>query len=241
MLLNELAERIRSQRRKRGLKQIDIAHALQVSPQAVSKWEQGENAPDIAILGALAQLLGVSTDYLLGLHAENQDVFEATVFASSVQGAFRKSLAMSARDFAAWANGFFFQLTEAVLRHDGVPLKYMGDGFLCFFSGSRHAERAVEATRRARTVVSEALKIGLSSGEIYLGSMGHPDYARPDIMGEAVNLAFLTMEWAEASTKSGVAATRSVADQIPPAALVGRAHQVTFKGVANAVKVYEIK
>lgn len=240
MLLNDLGERIRTQRKKRGLKQIDLAHALQVSAQAVSKWELGENAPDIAILGTLATLLGVSTDWLLGLGGGHRDVFEATVLASSVQGAFRRSQGMLARDFAAWANGFFFQLTEAVLRHDGVPVKYMGDGFLCFFSGPNHAARAVEAARQAREMVNEAVKIGLSSGEIYLGSIGHPDYAGRDIMGEAVNLAFLAMDWAESSTRSGIAATRSVVDGLPGSPVVGKEKQLDFKGVANAVKVYEI-
>ena len=53
MLLSELGQRIRDRRERLGLKQHDVAHALQVSPQAVSKWERGENGPDLAILGAL--------------------------------------------------------------------------------------------------------------------------------------------------------------------------------------------
>ena len=65
LLIDGLGDRIRRQREKRGIKQQDIAHALQVSPQAVSKWERGENAPDISLLGPLARLLGVSTDWLL--------------------------------------------------------------------------------------------------------------------------------------------------------------------------------
>ncbi|MFC1735863.1 helix-turn-helix domain-containing protein, partial [Candidatus Hydrogenedentota bacterium] len=57
MLLEELGNRIRSQRKKRGLKQRDVANALQISPQAVSKWERGENAPDVGMLSSLARLL----------------------------------------------------------------------------------------------------------------------------------------------------------------------------------------
>jgi len=101
MLLEDLGNRIRSQRERLGLKQHDVAHALQVSPQAVSKWERGENAPDIAILGALAKLLGVSTDWLLDTYGEGLDVFEATVFASSVTGAYEKSLQMAASSSCA--------------------------------------------------------------------------------------------------------------------------------------------
>jgi transcriptional regulator with XRE-family HTH domain len=136
MLLSELGQRIRSRRERLGLKQLDIANALQISPQAVSKWERGENSPDIAILGALSKLLGVSTDWLLDTYRDGLDEFDATVFTSTVLGAYAKSLRMKAGEFAVWANGFLMQLTEVVLRYDGIPIKYMGDAFLCFFSGS---------------------------------------------------------------------------------------------------------
>jgi class 3 adenylate cyclase len=214
MFLQDLAKKIRGRREKRGLKQQDVANALNISPQAVSKWERGENAPDIAVLAPLARLLDVSVDWLLTPEREQRDTFEATVLTTSVSGAHQRSLGMSPRDFAFWANGLFHQLTEMVLRQDGVPIKYMGDRFLCFFSGSNHARRAVELALQAEAVVTDDLKVGLSTGEIYLGSVGHPDYARPDIMGEVVNIAFLTMEWAEANAPSGIAVTAAVIESL---------------------------
>ena len=42
MNLDDLAERIRAQREKRGLRQNDLASALQVSLRAGSKWERAE-------------------------------------------------------------------------------------------------------------------------------------------------------------------------------------------------------
>ncbi|MFM1919533.1 MAG: hypothetical protein RLZZ303_1167, partial [Candidatus Hydrogenedentota bacterium] len=83
MNLAILGKRIRALREKRGLKQNDIANALQISPQAVSKWERGENAPDISVWLSLSQLLGVSCDALLG-RTEAEDTFEATVFCTSL-------------------------------------------------------------------------------------------------------------------------------------------------------------
>ena len=45
-MFNEaVGHRIKEQRKKLGLKQHDIANALQISPQAVSKWERGEKTP----------------------------------------------------------------------------------------------------------------------------------------------------------------------------------------------------
>lgn len=241
MLLSELGQRVRSQRERLGLKQNDIANALQVSPQAVSKWERGENGPDIATLGPLARLLGVSTDWLLGAHGENQDVFDATVFTSTVVGAYEKSLQMEAREFATWANGFLFQLTEAVLRHDGVPLRYMGDAFLCFFSGVHHQLRAARAATLAQRLIGENLVIGLSSGEIYLGAMGHPDYTHPDITGKVVNIAFLAREWAETNIQKGIAATQSVANNLDGAFEITQTTEINFRGIENPVSVSEIQ
>ena len=60
-----LGKRIAMLRRQKGLKQEDLANELDVSPQAVSKWENDQTCPDISLLPRLAQLLGVSVDELL--------------------------------------------------------------------------------------------------------------------------------------------------------------------------------
>ena len=45
--------------------QIELAEKLNYSDKAVSKWERGESIPDIGVLKAIADLFGVSLDYLL--------------------------------------------------------------------------------------------------------------------------------------------------------------------------------
>lgn len=62
---NTIGKRISALRREKGLKQEDIAQALGVSSQAVSKWENDQSCPDISLLPKLARLLGVSVDTLL--------------------------------------------------------------------------------------------------------------------------------------------------------------------------------
>ena len=53
-------------RKEKGLTQDDIALKVNISPQAVSKWENEISMPDVSILGDLADILGVSLDELLG-------------------------------------------------------------------------------------------------------------------------------------------------------------------------------
>lgn len=60
-----LGKRIAALRKEKGLKQDDLARVLEVSPQAVSKWETDQTCPDISLLPELAKLLGVSVDVLL--------------------------------------------------------------------------------------------------------------------------------------------------------------------------------
>ena len=247
MFLKDLGNRIRAQREKRGLKQQDIANALDISPQAVSKWERGENAPDVTVLSPLARLLGVSVDWLLAAHEEGKDTFEASVLSSSIRGAHKKATGMRPRDFALWANGVFYQLTEITLRHEGVPVKYMGDQYLCFFSGQNHAVRALETALSVKSMIAEDIRIGLSCGEIYLGSVGHPDYARPDVMGPVVNLAFLTQEWADQHTKSGLAMTQAIYDKLAHNdrftrdVRFSKRQLVQFKGAEDEVTLYEVR
>ena len=59
--------------------QSELAVLLSVSPQAVSRWENGQAFPDITLLPLLAKYLNVSIDELMGLEASKGQLF--TTFA----------------------------------------------------------------------------------------------------------------------------------------------------------------
>lgn len=61
----DLGERIYALRTARGLSQTDLADALEVSRQSVSKWETGASVPELDKLMRLSQLFGVSLDELV--------------------------------------------------------------------------------------------------------------------------------------------------------------------------------
>ena len=69
-----IGKRIAALRREKNLKQDDLAQMLEVSPQAVSKWENDQTCPDISLLPKLAKILGVSVDELLSGKQELQPV-----------------------------------------------------------------------------------------------------------------------------------------------------------------------
>lgn len=60
-----LADKIMNERKKNGWSQEELADQLGVSRQSVSKWEGGQAIPDLQKILKMAELFGVSTDYLL--------------------------------------------------------------------------------------------------------------------------------------------------------------------------------
>lgn len=226
MDLTELGARIKKRRELRGLRQSDLASALRVSPQAISKWERAENAPDIVVLVPLARLLDVSVEWLLGGSPVERETFDAVVLVTEIEGYRARSEAVGPRALAAWVNGVHHTVTECLRHFDGVPVKALGDGALAFFSGPTMAERAASAALRARDLV-DGLRVALHAGPIYLGSIGHPDYAAPDILGAAVNTTFLLLPHVRACA-SRVGASGALAAQLSSSHEVRRVASVAI-------------
>lgn len=238
--LKTLGKRIKDYRQKRSLTQSDIASALQISAQAVSKWERGENAPDIHLLVGLSRLLDVTLDSLLGANSAENHTFPATVFCTSLNGFAERAAELPPREVAELANGVFYPLTEALLRYDGIPVKYVGDGFLGFFTGVAHQERAFDAAIRAKKIMNKSeLVIVLNSGEIYLGTIGHPDYSRSDIIGQTVNTAFLAMPWVAKNCRTGIGILSSTAGALMNEGLLRQLTDIVVQGSDEPIMIFE--
>lgn len=69
-----LADKIIRERKRLGLSQEELAEKMNVSRQAVSKWEGNQSIPEIEKILQLSSLFGVTTDYLLKDHME---IYEA--------------------------------------------------------------------------------------------------------------------------------------------------------------------
>lgn len=69
----QLGEKIRTLRKSRNISQEVLAQYLGVSFQAVSKWENGDTMPDVALIPALASFFEVSTDELFSFNLLEQE------------------------------------------------------------------------------------------------------------------------------------------------------------------------
>lgn len=68
---------IKDLRLKNNMTQEKLAELLNISPQAVSRWETNSAMPDISLLPPLANLFNVTTDFLLGMDTYIKDLRKA--------------------------------------------------------------------------------------------------------------------------------------------------------------------
>lgn len=116
MIMNQLAQQIKKLRTGQNLSQDDLAEKLYVTRQSISKYENAEATPDIDKLVQLAEIFGVSLDYLvLGKEPEKEIVVEVE---KEQQG----------NDWEPWkvSNGW-----EFLARFWWLPLPFLG--FLSWF------------------------------------------------------------------------------------------------------------
>lgn len=110
-----LAEKIARLRKRNGWSQEELAEKINVSRQAVSKWESAQTVPDLEKILTLGNLFGVTTDYLL------KDEIESEEFSSGGEdSAVRRLTLAEANEYLAWEEKSSLRIAAAT--------------FLCVFS-----------------------------------------------------------------------------------------------------------
>ena len=110
-----LADKIIRLRKKNGWSQEELAEKINVSRQAVSKWESAQTVPDLEKILMLGDLFGVTTDYLL------KDEIESEEFSSGGEdSAVRRLTLAEANEYLAWEEKSSLRIAAAT--------------FLCVFS-----------------------------------------------------------------------------------------------------------
>ena len=85
-----LAEKLVTLRKQKGLTQMDLAERLNVSRQAISRWEVGAAVPSTDNLIVLSDVYGTTVDYLINDEADK--VIESTPCQESEIGEKRTAL-----------------------------------------------------------------------------------------------------------------------------------------------------
>lgn len=133
----------------------------------------------------------------------------AVVWSSDMRDFSSLSERLDSRAVADVLNSYFSVLAEAVIRHGGDVLKFVGDGMLAVFpladfaseqsaaqaaaSAAREAVRDLDALNREMVQAADwwplQTGIGLHLGEVFFGNVGAARRLDFTVIGEAVNIA----------------------------------------------------
>ena len=69
-----VAENITRLRTSMNLTQAQLGEMLNYSDKTISKWERGESIPDVFVLKKIADLGGVTVDYIITPHSDDEDI-----------------------------------------------------------------------------------------------------------------------------------------------------------------------
>jgi len=72
--MKKLAENLKYLRKQQNWTQEELAQRLNISRSQITKWENGDQIPDLVSLEKLSTLYGVSIDYLIGKQLLKKDI-----------------------------------------------------------------------------------------------------------------------------------------------------------------------
>ena len=111
----KLSDKILSLRKHHGMSQEDLAGELNVSRQAVSRWEVGSAQPDASNVLQLSKLFGVTADYLLNDNYESdQDVPAVKNMGISARNTIKKMVALCVSAFGLFGNFTIYILSRFI-------------------------------------------------------------------------------------------------------------------------------
>lgn len=130
---------------------------------------------------------------------------EITVFFSDIRGFTTISEKLSPEQLVHLLNDYLTEMTNIILKYNGVVDKYMGDAIMAFWNAPldqpRHAERACTAALEMEKRLKQMQKkwkedgvphieigVGLNTGPAVVGNMGSYDRFDYTAMGDTVNL-----------------------------------------------------
>ncbi len=133
----KLSEKLLTLRKQRGMSQEELAEKLDVSRQAVSRWEVGSAQPDASNLLQLSKLYGVTADYLLHDEYEgDQDIPAVRQTEAHAKCRIRQIIALCAVCVGALGNLVVYILSRCIevmvprtIYHDGKQLQEFASNY----------------------------------------------------------------------------------------------------------------
>ena len=199
-----LSKNLKRLRAEKGLTQEELAERLQVTGQAVSKWERNECYPDITLLPGLANCFSVTVDELLGIQEINDAEKWSNIFSQvhdmGAQGRYNEIIVLLEENLRVYPNNpHLLSLLGAMLAATGdtterpeklveqaleeaQSYKSLGTKYatLCFIYQKSGAINKAEKLARSLPHARESRELLLP---VFLGQLDREQYLRENIPG----------------------------------------------------------
>ncbi|MEJ2081020.1 MAG: adenylate/guanylate cyclase domain-containing protein [Acidobacteriota bacterium] len=122
---------------------------------------------------------------------------EATVLFSDIAGFSKLSEKTTPRELATLLNDYFTRMGDIIMSREGMINKYIGDAIMAIWNAPlptrAHGRLACEAALEMRRVVAQTppirMRVGINTGPMVAGNLGHRERMEYTVIGDSVNLA----------------------------------------------------
>ncbi len=184
------------------------------------------------------------------------DLVPVTVLFSDIRSFTSISESMDPRALLDFLNEYFSGMVESVLSHHGVVDKFIGDAIMAVFGAPvpepgdplNAVKAALEMRTRLATINEEFKRrglpeirtgIGLHSGQVVAGNMGHAERMEYTVIGDAVNLAS-RLEGMTKELQCDVLLSEDLFMQVEPHVEAEPLRKIKVKGRDQEVMVYRL-
>jgi adenylate cyclase len=184
------------------------------------------------------------------------ELVPVTVLFSDIRSFSSISETMDPRAVLDFLNEYFAGMVESVLHHRGVVDKFIGDAIMAVFGApvpepddALNAVRAALEMRSRLQQINETFQtrglpeiragIGLHSGQVVAGNMGHVERMEYTVIGDAVNLAS-RLEGMTKELACDVVMSEDLYEQVKDDVIAEPLKRITVKGREQDVMVYRL-
>ncbi len=181
---------------------------------------------------------------------------QITVFFSDIRGFTTISEKLSPEKLVHLLNEYLTEMTNIILKYNGVVDKYMGDAIMAFWNAPldqpKHAERAGDASLDMEIRLKELqekwsaegvppldIGIGLNTGHAVVGNMGSYDRFDYTAMGDTVNLGS-RLEGLNKPYGTRILVSETTKEKLPAKFVTRKLDKVRVKGKKEPITIYEL-
>ncbi|HEY3128309.1 MAG TPA: adenylate/guanylate cyclase domain-containing protein [Acidobacteriota bacterium] len=172
---------------------------------------------------------------------------EATVLFSDIAGFSKISEKITPKELATMLNDYFTRMGNEIMKRDGMINKYIGDAIMAIWGAplpnDKHALLACQSALAMKRIIDGMApmraRVGINSGTMVAGYLGHAERMEYTVIGDAVNLAS-RLEGANKGYGTTILISESTEALVRDNMLMREVDCIRVVGKEQPVHVYEV-